>query len=81
MLCTAPLSERDAIVDTALEIPGVVNVRVILSGVENVRVVATGRSRADIADVERSLHELGLEVAHTRMIRSESSRTFNHPEG
>lgn len=78
IVCTAPPGEREALADDALDIYGVVNVRLFISGKYNFRVAVVGETPADIADAEKELHALGLTIEETPMLEREYDQPFNH---
>lgn len=77
-VCTAPVAERTALCEEAIETSNVVRARELLAGKQNVHVEAVGMTSRDIESVTEELVDLGLEVENTELLRSEYSRPFDH---
>ncbi|ODR80323.1 transcriptional regulator [Haladaptatus sp. W1] len=77
-ICTAPIPDREALAERALDAPGVVTVKEIMAGVENLHVEAVATTRDDVADVARKLDELGLEVVEEVLVKNEHVQPFDH---
>jgi hypothetical protein len=59
-----------------LEIPGVVNVRVIMSGRGDLRVKAVGRDTGDLTRIAQDLTALGLEIDDEDLLYREYFRPY-----
>ncbi|WP_440991868.1 Lrp/AsnC family transcriptional regulator [Haloarchaeobius baliensis] len=70
--CSAPVPEREALADAALEVDGVVSVREIASGEENVQVRVVATDNDDLTRIAGELSELGLSVSGELLIRRET---------
>lgn len=70
-ICTAQISEREALVETAHEIDGVVNVREIMTGTKNVHIHVVGASNDDITQIAATLDERGYDITDEILLRSE----------
>lgn len=77
-ICTAPIADRRALCEDAIEVPNVVNTRELLTGSQNLHVEAVGMTAEDIEAVTEELDALGLEVDGSEMLRAEYSRPFDH---
>jgi DNA-binding Lrp family transcriptional regulator len=71
IICTAPVTERGSLADSAREIHGVTAVREIMTGKRNVYVNAIGRSHDDLNRIAGELDELGLDIVDEQLIRDE----------
>lgn len=73
ILCTAPIPEREALAEQALDVSGVVSVREIMTGDENVHITVVGRDSDDLSRIGRDLSSLGFEIVEEELIRNEYS--------
>jgi DNA-binding Lrp family transcriptional regulator len=71
IICTAPVTDRDALADRAREVHGVTAVREIMTGKRNVYVNAIGQTHDDLNRIARELDELGLDIVDEQIIRDE----------
>lgn len=78
--CTAPLSERDRLVQEALDISGVVKVRQLMSSHTNLIIKAIAIDTDDISRIATGLSNLGLEIDDENVIEEEYSQPY-HPFG
>ncbi len=81
MVATAPVGEREAIVQQAREIPGALNVRELMLGEDNVRVEVVGRSHDDLIEVATQLSDIGLQLHTELLIRNEFIQPVDPREG
>lgn len=77
IVCTAPIPEREALAQGALEVPGVVAVSEVMTGTQNVHVEAVGDDSDDLSRIGQDLDELGLEVVDEDLIRNEYEHAFH----
>lgn len=73
-ICTASITEREALVEDTLGIDGVLNVRELMTGDENVHIQAVGSSTDDITRIAYRLDELGYAVNDEVLMRDEYDR-------
>ena len=59
-------------------IQGVVDVREMLTGRRNVHVDVVGTSTSDITRITDAIHELGVEIESSEMMRRRHVQPFNH---
>ncbi|MDS0220589.1 Lrp/AsnC family transcriptional regulator [Haloarcula sp. S1AR25-5A] len=71
IICTAPVSQRDAFANEARKISGVTAVREVMTGKRNVYVNAIGRDHDDLNRISEELDALGLDVVDEQLIRDE----------
>ena len=77
-VCTVPATERATYVQQMLEIQGVVDVREMLVGRRNLYVEVVGTSTQDITRVTDTLHEAGVTVESSEIIRARHVQPFDH---
>ncbi len=77
-ICTAPIPDREELCARALEADGVVNVKEIMAGVDNVHVEAVAPTRNEVADIGKSLDEIGLDVVNEVLVKDEYTQPFDH---
>jgi len=71
IICSAPVTERDALVAAARDVHGVTAVREIMTGKRNVYVNAIGESHDDLNRIASELGDLGLDIEDEQIIRDE----------
>jgi Lrp/AsnC family leucine-responsive transcriptional regulator len=77
-VCTVPTTERTAYVERMLDIQGVVDVREMLTGRRNIHVEVVGTSTEDITRITDILHEPGVTVESSEIIRQRRMQPFDH---
>jgi Lrp/AsnC family leucine-responsive transcriptional regulator len=77
-VCTVPATERADYVQQLLEIQGVVDVREMLIGRRNIYVEVVGTSTKDITRVTDTLHESGVTVESSEILRERHVQPFNN---
>ena len=75
---TAPAAERSEAVEDLLDIKGVVNVQETLTGRRNLHVEVVGTSTSDITRMTDSIHDLGLEIESSEIMKQRRTQPFNH---
>lgn len=82
-IVTAPPTERSEFVEAILEIRGVVDVRETLTGKRNIYVQAVGTSKRDVTRVTDAIHDLGLEIDSSDVLKQHRVQPFDnfHYEG
>ena len=75
--CTAPIDRRSDLVEAALSIDGVINVREFTASHGNVRVVAIASVTDDISRISRDLTDIGLTVENETLMRQELTQPMN----
>lgn len=75
---TASPTERSDFVERLLDIKGVVNVRETLTGKRNIYIEVVGTSKSDVTRITDSIHDLGLEIERSEMIKQRRTQPFNH---
>ena len=60
------------------QIQGVIDVREMLTGRRNIHVDVVGTSTADITRITDAIHELGVEIESSEMMRRRHVQPFNH---
>jgi len=75
--CTAPIPKRDKLMQSALEIAGVVTVRELMTGKENITVTVVGADTSAISRIASLLSDLGLEIEDESVIESEYHQPYD----
>ncbi|MDS0293224.1 transcriptional regulator [Halogeometricum luteum] len=75
---TAPPSERERIVDRLMDVRGIIDVREMLTGRRNIHAEVVGESTTDIVRITDAIHEMGVEVESSEIIKRRRSQPFNH---
>lgn len=77
-VCTAPTETRATVVEDILDIRGVVNVRETLTGRRNLFVEVIADDTSDMVRISDGIHDLGLEVESSEILRQRRVQPFNH---
>ncbi|WP_435064427.1 Lrp/AsnC family transcriptional regulator [Halobaculum sp. EA56] len=75
---TADPSEREDVVDSLMDVRGVVDVRELLTARRNVQAEVVGRTSDDVVRVTDAIHDLGVEVESSEIVRQRRTQPFNH---
>lgn len=75
---SAPPTERTEMVEQVLDIRGVVDVRETLTGSRNMYIEAVGTGTADTVRITDAIHEMGLSIESSEMLRQRRMQPFNH---
>jgi len=70
-ICTAPIPERQSLIEETLEIDGVVNVRELMTGRDNVHIQVVASSVEAITRIAHDIDELGYSVSDEILMRNE----------
>lgn len=77
-VCSAPPAERSEMVEQVLDIRGVVDVRETLTGHRNLYVEAVGTSTTDTVRITDAMHDIGLSIESSEILRQRRVQPFNH---
>lgn len=77
-VCSAPPAERSEMVESILDIRGVVDVRETLTGQRNLFVEAVGTNTADTVRITDAMHDIGLSIESSELLRQRRVQPFNH---
>lgn len=77
-ICSASPAERAEIVEQILDVRGVVDVRETLTGHRNLYVEAVGTGTADTVRITDALHDVGLSIESSEILRQRRVQPFNH---
>ncbi|WP_224268677.1 Lrp/AsnC family transcriptional regulator [Haloprofundus salinisoli] len=77
-VCSAPPTERSEMVELILDVRGVVDVRETLTGHRNLYVEAVGTGTSDTVRITDALHEIGLSIESSEILRQRRVQPFNH---
>lgn len=61
-VCTSSITERDTLIDRALELPGVVGIKELMTGDRNILIEVVGRDHEDITHLAAAIDELGIRI-------------------
>ena len=77
-IITAPPKQRSDIVNKLLDIQGVVDVREMITGNRNIQTEVVGRDTSDIARITDAIHDLGVKVESSEIMKRQKVQPFNH---
>lgn len=77
-ICTAPIAQREALIDETLGLGGVVNVRELMTGESNVHILVIGSSNDDITRIAHELDTIGYQVTDEILMRGEYDQPAVH---
>ena len=77
-ICTASITEREALIQNSLDIDGVLDIRELMTGEENVHVRVLGTSNDDITRIARRLVEIGYTVHDEILMKNEYRQSSVH---
>jgi len=75
---TAPPTERTEAVEDLQDIKGVVDIRETLTGRRNLYVEAVGTTTTDITRMTDAIHELGLQIESSDILKQHRRQPFDH---
>jgi DNA-binding Lrp family transcriptional regulator len=75
---SAPPTELQDYSEQIRGIQGVIDVREMLTGRRNIHVDAVGTSTGDITRITDAIHDLGVEIESSEMMRRRHVQPFNH---
>ena len=75
---TAPPKQRDEVVEQLLNVQGVVDVREMITGRRNIRAEVVGRDTRDVVRITDAIHDLGVEVDSSEVMKQRRVQPFNH---
>ena len=75
---TAPPKERSAMVNQLMDIQGVVDVREMITGTRNIQTEIVGRDTSDVVRITDAIHNLGVEVEGSEIMKRQKVQPFNH---
>ncbi|SIR81498.1 DNA-binding transcriptional regulator, Lrp family [Haladaptatus litoreus] len=78
IVCRAPPDERSTLADEVMEITGVVTIRELLTGTENIHIEAIAVDSDTVDSITEQIHELGLDIVSTNIIKIERVQPFDH---
>lgn len=77
-VCSASPEKRGQHIEEVLEVRGVVDVRETVTGERNLYVEAVGTDTADAVRISDDLHETGISVEQSEIVRQHRAQPFNH---
>jgi Lrp/AsnC family transcriptional regulator, leucine-responsive regulatory protein len=77
-VCTAQATRREELTDEVMNVQGVVDVREMMTGRRNVHVEIVATDTTDISRISDAIHELGLEIESSELMKRRQMQPFNH---
>ena len=77
-IITAPPKQRSDSMNRLLDIQGVVDVREMITGKRNIQTEVVGRDTGDIVRITDAIHDLGVEVDSSEIMKRRRVQPFNH---
>jgi len=75
---TAPPKQRSDTVKKLLDIQGVIDIREMVTGRRNIQTEVVGRDTSDIVRITDAIHDLGVEVESSEIMKQRRVQPFNH---
>jgi len=75
---SAPPTELQSYSEEIRGVQGVIDVREMLTGRRNIHVDVVGTSSRDITRITDSIHDIGVEIESSEMMRQRHIQPFNH---
>ncbi|MFC7155253.1 Lrp/AsnC family transcriptional regulator [Halomarina halobia] len=77
-ICTAPATRRAELADEIMNVQGVIDVREMMTGRRNLHVEIVATSTTDISRIADAVHELGLEIESSELVKRRQIQPFDH---
>lgn len=77
-VCTAPATHRSELAEKILDVQGVVDLREMMTGRQNIHVEVVATSTTDISRISDAIHDLGLEIESSELIKRRRMQPFDH---
>lgn len=77
-VCTAPVAERESLIEETLGVVGVVNVRELMTGRSNVHVRVVGSSNDDVTRIAQTLDRMGYTIKDEILVRDVYEQPSSH---
>lgn len=77
-VCSTPREKRDGVLEEVLQVRGVVDVRETVTGRRNLYVEAVGTDTGDAVRITDALHETGISIDQSEIVRQHRRQPFNH---
>ena len=75
---TAPPKQRSDTVNKLLDVQGVIDIREMVTGRRNIQTEVVGRDTSDIVRITDAIHDLGVEVESSEIMKRQKVQPFNH---
>ena len=75
---TAPPKQRSDTVNKLLDVQGVIDIREMVTGRRNIQTEVVGRDTGDIVRITDAIHDLGVEVESSEIMKRRRVQPFNH---
>lgn len=73
-ICTVPITERELLIQQAVDIDTVVNIRELMTGQQNVHILVAAQSNAEITKAAHAIDGLGFTVTDEILLRDEDTQ-------
>lgn len=77
-VCTAPATERADMAEKVMDVKGVVDLREMMTGRRNIHIEVVGTSTIDITRITDAVHDLGLEIDSSELMKRREMQPFDH---
>lgn len=77
-ICNASPTRRSELAEAVLGVQGVIDVREMMTGRRNIHVEVVGTSASDVTRITDAIHELGLEIESSELLKQRRIQPFNH---
>lgn len=78
LVCTVPISEREAAAEQVVDLPGVLGVTELMTGQRNLQIRAVGARDDDITRLARKLDQLGIAIDDEVLVRAEHATIIEY---
>ena len=75
---TAPPKQRSDVMEKLLDVQGVIDIREMVTGRRNIQTEVVGRDTSDIVRITDAIHDLGVEVESSEIMKRRRIQPFNH---
>ncbi len=77
-VCSAPPTQRTELAEEAMGVKGVVDLREMMTGRRNIHIEVVGTNTTDITRITDAIHDLGLEIESSELMKQRMMQPFNH---
>ena len=75
-VCSAPAEERKELAASALDVPGVIDVREMLTSTRNIYVDVVGVDTRDLTEITNELATMGFEIVSSEIVSNHYTRPW-----
>jgi DNA-binding Lrp family transcriptional regulator len=70
-ICTTPITDRSDLIQRAIQLPGVVNVKELMNGRENVHIEVVGDHNDEITRLATAIDDLGIAINEEVLVKND----------